>query len=74
MKVTIYSKSDCIFCERAIALANQKGHDLTVLKLDEDFTREQLFEQFPTARSFPQIIVDGETIGGFKEFNDLLKS
>ena len=28
--------------------------------LDEDFTREDLMETFPTARTFPQIVVDGE--------------
>ena len=74
MQVTIYSKTDCVFCERAIALANLKNLDMTVLKLDEDFSREELFEQFPTARSFPQIIVDGVPVGGFKEFNELLKN
>ena len=42
--------------------------------LDEDFTREQLFETFPTARTFPQIIVDGEKIGGFTEFKALVDS
>ena len=25
-------------------------------------------EQFPTARTFPQIRIDGEAIGGFDEF------
>ena len=28
--------------------------------LDEDFDRETLMETFPGARTFPQIIVDGE--------------
>ena len=36
--------------------------------LDEDFTREELFERFPTARTFPQITAHGEYIGGFTEF------
>ena len=35
--------------------------------LDEDFTREELFEIFPTARTFPQIKIDGESIGGFDQ-------
>ena len=35
--------------------------------LDEDFTREELFEQFPTARTFPQIRIDGDSIGGYNE-------
>ena len=36
--------------------------------LDEDFTREELFEKFPTARTFPQITIDGESIGGYTDF------
>ena len=40
--------------------------------LDEDFTREELMEKFPTARTFPQIVVDGTSIGGFTEFKSLV--
>jgi glutaredoxin-related protein len=36
--------------------------------LDTDFTREQMFEKFPSARTFPQITVNGELIGGYTEF------
>jgi glutaredoxin len=41
--------------------------------LDEDFTREELMEKFPTARTFPQIVVDGASIGGFTEFKTLVE-
>ena len=33
-----------------------------------DFTREELFENFPGARTFPQIRIDGEAIGGYDNF------
>ena len=36
--------------------------------LDQDFTREQLLEKFPNARTFPQITIDGLGIGGYQEF------
>jgi glutaredoxin 3 len=74
MKVEIYSKPACPFCVQAKTLAEQKGYDLTYKMLDEDFSREQLFEVFPTARTFPQIIVDGDKIGGFTEFKALVDS
>ena len=69
MKVEIYSKPQCPYCDMAKKLAESNGHELTYKMLDEDFTREQLFEVFPTARTFPQIIVDGEKIGGYTEYN-----
>jgi glutaredoxin len=36
-------------------------------QLDVDFTREDLFETFPTARTFPQIIVGGNKVGGYEQ-------
>jgi len=72
MKVEIYSKQQCPYCVQAKALAEREGHDLTYKMLDEDFNRETLMETFPGARTFPQIIVDGEKIGGFTEFKALV--
>lgn len=72
MIVEIYSKPACPFCVQAKALAEREGHELTYKMLDEDFDRETLMEVFPTARTFPQIIVDGEKIGGYTEFKQLV--
>ena len=74
MKVVIYSKPQCPFCVQAKALAEREGYDLTYKMLDEDFDRETLMETFPGARTFPQIIVDGEKIGGFTEFKALVEA
>ncbi len=72
MKVEIYSKPQCPYCVQAKALAEREGHKLTYKMLDEDFNREQLMETFPGARTFPQIIVDGNKIGGFTEYKALV--
>ena len=72
MEVIIYSKPQCPYCDMAKKLAEQKGYKLTYKMLDEDFNRETLMETFPGARTFPQIIVDGEKIGGYTEFKQLV--
>ena len=72
MNVEIYSKPQCPYCVQAKALAEREGHELTYKMLDEDFDRETLMETFPGARTFPQIIVDGEKIGGYTEFKALV--
>jgi len=72
MKVEIYSKLNCPYCVQAKGLAEREGHELTYKMLDEDFDRETLMETFPGARTFPQIIVDGEKIGGFTEYKALV--
>ena len=37
--------------------------------IDVDYTREDFEEKFPDARTFPQITMDGEYIGGFTELD-----
>ena len=74
MIVEIYSKNDCPYCVSAESICKQNPLliDYKKFMLDEDFTREQLFEKFPTARTFPQIVIDDEPIGGFTEFKAII--
>ena len=65
MEVKIYSKDNCIFCTKAKAVLS--SHNPQVLMLDEDYSRDQFFEIFPTAKTFPQIIINGEKNGGYHE-------
>lgn len=74
MKVEIWSKDNCGYCDMAIRLAEQKEIDTVVKKLGVDFEREALVESYPTARSFPVVIVDGEYIGGYTEFAKLVNN
>ena len=76
MIIEIYSKENCPYCVQAETLCKQNPIliDYHKYMLDEDFTREQLFERFPTARTFPQVVVDGESIGGFTELRNLINT
>ena len=65
--IEIWSKPACPYCVKAKQLCEREGYDFKYYMLEEDFTREELFELFPTARTFPQIKVDGESIGGFDQ-------
>ena len=65
MEIKIYSKENCVFCSKAKSVL--ASHDPVVLMLDQDFNRDQFFEIFPSAKTFPQIIIDGEKIGGYQE-------
>ena len=62
--IKIYGKPQCPFCDKAKALAEREGYIYKYLQLDVDFTREEILEEFPGARTFPQIIINGEKIGG----------
>jgi len=65
--VTIYGKPSCGYCVMAKTLCEQKGVEYEYLTIQEDYTTEEFFEKFPTARTFPQITMDGEAIGGYTE-------
>ena len=72
--IEIWSKPQCPFCDKAENLCKQKNFEYKKYMLDEDFTREQMFEKFPSARTFPQITVNGELIGGYTEFEAKVSS
>ena len=68
MKVTIYGKDNCPYCDMAKKLSERKGYDTTYKKLGHDFDALEMARLFPNARTFPQIIADGKAIGGYTEF------
>lgn len=66
-KAIIWSKAQCPFCDQAKALLTQKNIPFEECKIGDGFTKDQLLEVVPTARSVPQIFIDDEYIGGFSE-------
>jgi glutaredoxin len=51
-------------------ICESKKLDFVYKSMGEDFSQEEFFTKFPTARTFPQIIMDGEAIGGFNELRE----
>jgi len=68
--VEIYSKDNCPFCTKAKHLLNTMNIPFTEHKLDVDFTREILLEKFPSAKSYPVVVVDGFHIGGYTQLSE----
>ena len=66
--IEIWSKPNCPFCDKAENLCIQKELEFKKYMLDVDYSREDLFKKFPSARTFPQITIDGNLIGGYTEF------
>lgn len=67
MTAIVWSKNQCTFCEQAKRLLKLKGVEFEERKIDNGWTREQLLEAVPTARTVPQIVLDGQLIGGYNE-------
>lgn len=73
MKIIIYSKDECPYCDRARELLKSLGKEFIEYKLDKDFSRPLLKEVFPNAKTFPVITINGIYIGGFSELDELMK-
>ena len=67
MKAVVWSKYHCPFCDQAKALLTQKGITFEERKIGDGFSREDLLEAVPNARTVPQIFLDDKLIGGFIE-------
>tara|TARA_B100001287_G_scaffold276228_1_gene286311 strand:- start:2404 stop:2670 length:267 start_codon:yes stop_codon:yes gene_type:complete len=66
-RVEIFSKDNCTYCVKAKQTLEQLGVSFVERKLGKDLTREELFERAPSARTMPQIFINGESIGGYYE-------
>lgn len=72
MKAVVWSKYNCSFCDQAKKLLEQNGITFEERKIGDGWTKEDLIEQVPTARSVPQIFMDETYVGGFQELKQYL--
>jgi len=72
MNIVIYGKDGCVYCDMAYSLAEKKEAYISVKKLGKNYTVEEFTSKFPYARTVPQIVVDGEHIGGYQDLKDYL--
>ena len=71
-KAIVWSKHMCPYCDQAKALLTLKGIDFEERKIGSGYTREDLLEAVPQARTVPQIFIDEQLIGGFTELKQHL--
>ena len=68
MKVTIYSKNNCIYCTKAKTMLSSLGIQYTEKKLEEFNTVDDMLEDIgKKVKTMPQIKIDGELIGGYHQ-------
>ena len=72
MKATVWSKDACPFCDQAKNLLKSKGIEFEEKRIGHGFTKEDLLEAVPTARTVPQIFLDEKLVGGFQELKQHL--
>jgi glutaredoxin 3 len=73
MIAIVWSKYNCPYCDQAKALLTQRGIKYEERKIGDGYSREELLEAVPNARTVPQIFLDGNLIGGFTELKKHLQ-
>jgi glutaredoxin 3 len=84
-KAIVYTKDYCNFCVKAKALLDARnipyeermvdvyGRGKRILTENQSWvTLEDLLKEYPSAKTLPQIWLDGKHVGGFTELKDLL--
>jgi len=69
----VWTKPGCTFCDMAKSLLQQKGIEYEERNIGSGWTREQLLEAIPSARSVPQIILNNEYIGTYEHLKKFLQ-
>jgi glutaredoxin 3 len=73
MEVVVWSKYNCPYCDQAKSLLGQREIKFEERKIGDGWTKEELLEEIPTARTLPQIVIDGKVIGGFTDLKKMFE-
>lgn len=68
--IEIYGKPSCPYCIMAVNLVTEHNLSYIYKSLGKDFDRDTLFKTFPKARTFPQVRIAEDNIGGFQELKE----
>jgi glutaredoxin len=68
MKIIIYSKNNCSFCNKAKHLVKTLGYEYTEKKMEEFDSPQAMLEDIgKQVRTMPQIKIDGVLVGGYNQ-------
>jgi glutaredoxin len=73
-RIVIYTKPDCSYCVDAKSVLKNNNIPFEEKVLDLNFTREYLLEEYPSAKTFPVIVIDEKYIGGYTELVDYMNA
>jgi len=66
-QVTVYTTDPCSFCARVKGLLKSRGVEFAEINLAKDPDGRVELARRTGMMTFPQVIVDGELLGGFTE-------
>ena len=73
MNFTVYSKDGCTYCTKIQQVLQLAELRHVIYKLDRDFNRDAFYQQFGPGSTFPQVVLNGDNLGGCTETVHYLK-
>lgn len=71
---TVYSKDSCPYCYKIQQVLELTGKKFITYKLNKDFDKETFYNIFGEGSTFPQVLFDGNKIGGCNETIKFIKN
>ena len=73
MNFTVFSKEDCPYCDKVKQVLKLTESKFVVYTLGKQFDKDAFYGEFGEGSTFPQVVCDGNKLGGSKETIEYLK-
>ena len=60
----VYSREACPYCDKIQQVLQLAELRHVIYKLDRDFDRPSFYQQFGQGSTFPQVVLNGDNLGG----------
>ena len=70
---TVYSSEGCPYCDKKQQVLQLAELRHVIYKLDRDFNRDAFYQQIGPGSPFPQVVLNGDNLGGCTETVQYLK-
>jgi glutaredoxin 3 len=70
-RVTLYTTEPCGFCRVAKSLLDKRNVPYTEVNLAKDTSGRAELVRMTGMMTFPQVVIDGRTVGGYQELAQL---
>ena len=67
MVIKIYTKPGCKYCSQVKELMQRAGFEYEEVHVNTNSLREEFYSDYPSAKTYPYVIIDGEPVGGLVE-------
>ena len=73
MNFAVFTKDGCPYCDKVKQVLELTGSKFVVYNLGEHFERNEFYGEFGQGSTFPQVVCDGNKLGGCVDTIQYLK-